>query len=910
MIKQQRMHGNDGDCRVFIAIVLFFSGIFFPVPSMAAAPFEKVSLQLKWMHQFQFAGYYAAIEKGYYRDVGLDVTLKEAHPGMDVTEEVVSGRAEYGIEMPGLLLKRQKGYPVVVLAAIFQHSPEALIVLKDSGVTGIHDLIGKPVMLSHYGAVESRAMLYDEGIQIENLNIIEHSWDIGDLISGKVVAMEGYLTDRPFILQTLSIPFFSIRPQAYGVDFYGDCLFTSEEEIEEHSERVEAFLAASLKGWRYAMAHPEEIVDLILAEYSSRLSREALFFEAETMKELLLPKLVDIGHMNPGRWQHIAETFVKLGMLDSGYSLDGFLYDPNRGLSNRKIMGLVWILSAIVFVAAAVVVIQFVFNRKLNKQVAKRTEHLMLEVTERKKAEKQLQESEKFLTSIVDNIPNMIFVKNAAELRYASINRDAEDLFGFTKDRFVGKTDYEIFSKEEADFFTAKDREVLNNKVLIEIPEETLRDRNNGIRTVHTIKIPILDEQGNSEFLLGITEDITEKKQVADEKAVLTAKLRQAQKMEAIGTLAGGIAHDFNNILTAIYGYAELAAMDSSDPEKTRKYIAEVLHGAERAKELVKQILTFSRKSDKDPKPIRLQAVVEEAFKLLRSTLPTTIEIHQNIDPDCLPIIADPTEIHQVIMNLCTNAYHAMRDSGGVLGIEVKSVELGAGSSRSIAHLKPGSYLQVAISDTGEGMDENVVSRIFEPYFTTKHQGEGTGLGLAVTHGIISSLGGDIVVHSKLGSGTVFTLYLPIAAAVLVKKTETSEVGSLPTGDERILLVDDDRAIVEMQQQKLFHLGYEVTACYDSVECLRTFEQRPQYFDVLITDMTMPGMAGDTLATEVLKLRPDMPIILCTGFSDRMDEQKAKAIGIGEYVMKPVLMADIAVAIKKVLTTGVNQVKS
>ncbi len=894
--------GREFENRACLVVILFLSSLLFPFFSAVAEPLEKVTLQLKWMHQFQFAGYYAAIEQGYYRDAGLDVILKEARPDMDFTEEVVSGRADYGIEMPGLLLERQKGKPVVVLAAIFQHSPEALFVLKDSGITAIHDLIGKPVMLSPFGAVESRAMFFNEGIEVDNLNVIDHSWDLKDLISGKVAAMEGYLTDRPFLLKRLNIPFFSIRPLAYGVDFYGDCLFTTEKEVRKHPERVQAFLDASLKGWEYAMAHPEELADLILEKYSRRLSREALLFEAESMSELLLPRLIDIGHMNPGRWKHIADTFVKLGMLEPGYSLDGFLYDPDRGLDYDKIVGMVWALSAVVLVIAIAAVLLFGFNRKLNKQVSSRTAHLMLEVAERKKAQKQLQASEKFLSSIVNHIPGVIFVKNAADLRYVSINKGAEDLFGFTRELFVGKTDYDIFSREEADFFTAVDREVLEKKILVEIPEETLHDRERGKRIIHTIKIPILDDEGNPEFLLGISEDITEKKQVASEKEMLTARLRQAQKMEAIGTLAGGIAHDFNNILTAIYGYAELAAMESSDPGKSKQYIAEVLHGAGRARELVKQILTFSRKSDRDLKPLHFPDIVEETCKLLRSTLPSTIEIRQDIRPNCEPIIADPTEIHQVIMNLCTNAYHAMRESGGVLGIRVEPFSLGSSDMEDSApQLQAGSYLRIEIRDTGEGMSEDVTGRIFEPYFTTKQQGEGTGLGLAVAHGIINSLGGNIQVQSTPGQGTLFTIYLPTVPALKKQTEEKSAEHYLPSGDERILIVDDDRMIVEMMEQMLCHMGYEVTSCLDSVECLKVFQEQPEDFDVLITDMTMPKLSGDMLAAEVLKLRSDMPVILCTGFSHQMDEQKAMAMGIGEYVMKPILIEDMAKALKKVL---------
>ncbi len=881
-------------------LLLAFS---FPVHSADDKPLERVTLQLKWLHQFQFAGYYTAVEKGYYRDAGLEVTLKEATPGMQLTDEVIAGKAEYGIEMPGLLLKKQQWEPIVVLAAIFQHSPEALFVQKESGITSPHDLIGKTVMLRPHSAIESRAMFYNEGISEEQLNIVDHSWDLNDLIDGTVDAMEGYVTDRPFMLEKQGVPYTIISPLTYGVDFYGDCLFTSKAEIKKHPERVKAFRSASLKGWEYAMVHPEEIADLILQKYSTRFSREALLYEAQAMQELLQPKFIEIGHMNPGRWKHIADTLVQLKMLNPGYSLDGFLYDPHSSSGNGKIMRIVWMLTAVVMLIASMALLLLIFNRKLNRQVTSRTEHLLLEVTERKKVEKNLKANESFLNSVIENIPNMIFVKEAEELRYVRINKTGEELLGYATKDFVGRNDYDFFPKKEADFFTQKDREVLRNKIMVDIPEETVQTRDKGSRILHTKKIPILNEQGKPEFLLGISEDITEHQQAADEKKVLAAKLRQAQKMESIGTLAGGIAHDFNNILTAIYGYAELAQMEITRPEKAEKYIKEILQGAGRAKELVNQILTFSRKGERTLKPLHVQTIIKETFKLLRSTLPTTIEINQDINPDCEPVLADPTEIHQVIMNLCTNAYHAMRATGGILSVSVQPVHLDDHTFSTTLHLQPGSYLKIEIQDTGEGMPERVLGRIFEPYYTTKEQGEGTGLGLAVAHGIITGLHGDITVSSTLGKGTTFTLYLPTVASSAQQAVESTPE-PLPAGSERILIVDDDEAIIHMEQQMLSSLGYTVTPFTDSEKCLKFFQEHPEEFDVIITDMTMPGMTGDTFAKEVLKIRPDMPIILCTGFSDRIDEKKAKAIGIGEYVMKPILMKDLAGAVHRVLEQG------
>lgn len=379
--------------RHYIFLIMVWGLVFFFNPLNGPGAYardenpERLVLQLKWKHQFQFAGYYAAIEKGFYKEAGLEVILKEGKPGMSFADEVVSGNADYGIDMPILLLERYKGKPVVVLAAILQHSPEIIIVRKDSGIISPHDLLGKKIMLRPRGNIESRAMLRNEGLSLEQLKIIDHSWDINDLIEKKVDAAAGYLTDRPFILKNRGIPFNIIRPLTYGVDFYGDCLFTSEKEIKDHPRRVKSFLEASLQGWDYAMKHPEQIVDLILRKYRSNLSRDALLFEANAMQELMQPKFIPIGQMNPGRWKHIADTFVKFNMLLPEYSLKEFLYDPNLPPNYDRLIKAVWILSSVALLIIVFAVSLLFFNRKLNKTVAERTEHLSMEIIDRKRSE-------------------------------------------------------------------------------------------------------------------------------------------------------------------------------------------------------------------------------------------------------------------------------------------------------------------------------------------------------------------------------------------------------------------------------------------------------------------------------------------------------------------------------------------
>jgi signal transduction histidine kinase/ActR/RegA family two-component response regulator len=401
--------------------------------------------------------------------------------------------------------------------------------------------------------------------------------------------------------------------------------------------------------------------------------------------------------------------------------------------------------------------------------------------------------------------------------------------------------------------------------------------------------------------ILAIFVDVTDQKRAIREKKNLEVKLRQAQKMEAIGTLAGGIAHDFNNILSAIMGYAELAREDRDRPDDLLHDIGEVLVGANRAKTLVKQILTFSRKSEQQFQPIKVQMIIKETLELLRPSLPTTIEIKQNIDQECEAVLADSTQIHQLIMNLCTNAYHAMKKNGGVLALSLKRVFLFKKEIDPDMDIEPGLYLKLEVSDTGIGMHKKVLETIFEPYFTTKDKGEGTGLGLAVVHGIVADFNGSIGVDSEPGRGTIFTIYLPVIETEKELSMKKEMKIPLPTGNEHILVVDDDEVLVNLNKKFLEKLGYKVTGFTSSLEALQVFKETANNFDLLVTDMTMPEMTGAQLSQEILLIKPYFPIILCTGFSELITEEKASQLGILDYIMKPVAQKDLAVSIRRLL---------
>ncbi|MDM8523518.1 response regulator [Desulfococcaceae bacterium HSG8] len=395
------------------------------------------------------------------------------------------------------------------------------------------------------------------------------------------------------------------------------------------------------------------------------------------------------------------------------------------------------------------------------------------------------------------------------------------------------------------------------------------------------------------------------------ERRQTEAQLRQAQKMEAIGTLAGGIAHDFNNILFPIMGYTEMSLKKMPEASYIRGNLEAILKAATRAKDLVGQILAFSRHSDMKQRRLKVQPVIKEALKLLRATLPATIDIRQDIDEKCREVFASPTQIHQVMMNLCANAYHAMREKGGVLGLTLNEMgydtELHNYDTELHNNISSGSYLRLTISDTGQGMSKEVMEKIFDPYFTTKGIGEGTGLGLSVVHGIIRNHSGHITVESEVGKGTTFRILFPVAIGTASVPKFISDDPDPKGRNENVLLVDDEDQIVDVEKQILEQLGYNVTARTNSKKALEVFRERPEKFDIVITDVTMPNMTGIELSREIMRIRPDIPIVLCTGFTELITEDKAKALGIREYVMKPMLKSEIARTIRQVLDGDTNR---
>ena len=506
------------------------------------------------------------------------------------------------------------------------------------------------------------------------------------------------------------------------------------------------------------------------------------------------------------------------------------------------------------------------------------------DATESRRAEEELRESEERYRTIMEQAADAVFVHDQ-EGRIVDANNKACQNLGYLREELLSMSFWDIEPGGEGEnrswngILKGEQKTFVSNH----------RRKDGTIFPVEVTLGPVNLKSGPA--VLGIARDISE-------RIRLESQIKHNQKMESIGNLAGGIAHDFNNILSSIIGFTELALEEVEKETTIEDSLQEVYAAGKRAKELVRQILVFARQSDETLKPVQVNSIVNEVVKFVRSSIPTTIVINNRSESDSL-VMGSATRLHQVLMNMCTNAAHAMEDEGGALDISLKDVVFDEQKQLGDITLKPGDYIQIKLSDTGVGISPSVIGSIFEPYFTTKAPGEGTGMGLAMAHGIVENYGGKIVVESTLGIGTIFIIYLPITGKR--KQYQIYESGVLPTGTESILFVDDEVSLVKMGSRGLEQLGYHVTTRTSSVEALELFQSKPDDFDLIITDMTMPIMTGDIMAKKMMGIRPDIPVILCTGYSKKISGKSAAELGIRALTYKPIVKLDLAKTVRKVL---------
>ena len=518
------------------------------------------------------------------------------------------------------------------------------------------------------------------------------------------------------------------------------------------------------------------------------------------------------------------------------------------------------------------------------------------DITQRMGIQQALNEQVLFLQTLIDTLPHPIFYKDN-QGRYLGCNRAFEQFTRMPKEKLVGKSVFDVAPKDLAEIYNSADKALLESR-RPQIYEASVRYADGSRREVIFNKAVFYRQDGTLAGLVGAMIDITERKRAEEEKTLREKQLRQSQKMEAIGTLAGGIAHDFNNILSGIVGYTEIALHDLPGDSPLAGYLRKVLRAGDRARALVHQIMAFSRSSEQEIRPVVVKHIVKEALILLQATLPSTITIRSDLASSAA-ILADPTYIHQVLMNLCTNAAHAMQAHGGRLTVTLTDVLLDAETVGPYLGLSPGPHLKLAVGDTGTGMTPDVLDRIFDPFFTTKKPGEGTGMGLAVVHGIVKECAGSIQVQSAPAKGSTFEVLFPAIQADT--ETPSSLECALPTGNEAILFVDDEPDIVAVGREMLERLGYRVTAVQDSRMALDLFCRSPQDFDLVITDMTMPEMTGELLSQQLLGIRADIPVIICTGYSEKIDTGSIQSLGVAGITYKPLIMKDLAELIRKAL---------
>lgn len=849
----------------------------FTLQATETTALETVNLQLKWKHAYQFAGYYAAIEKGYYQDAGLDVILHEHDGKKSPANALLDGDVDYAVTGSQIVVHRAHGKPVVVLASVFQHSAYAFLVKASSGIKQVEDFSGKRVMLLDDGIQDAAllATLRRAGLNKNDYSHITSSFDPFSLTRGETEVFNAYVSDQGFTLEEAGIKGRYILPKQYGVDFYGDVLTTTENEITNNPQRVQSFLDATLKGWEYALLHPDKIIDLIIEKYNTQnLSRGHLKYEASVSRELIQPLLIKIGHMNPARWQHIKNIFEELDFLEPDSNIEGLMYLEH----NKPISKIQWIINHWLMLTTIMVILfilfLLIFTVQLRHLVKKRTE--------------DLEESEQHWRALINAEPACVKTLNS-KCELMSMNPaglamiDADNIEQVRGARIADLID----EKYQKDFMQLNKNTFNGQPGSLLFKAKGLKGRDVWLETY---AVPFCDTKGNITRSLSVTQDVTERIRAEDEKLHLQYELEMAHKMEALGHLTGGIAHDFNNLLGIIIGYSGLALPHCKDnkEQKLSKYLGNILDAGERAKNLIAQMLAFSRHEKVNNMPIQLHSLIKEDIKLLQSALPSSIKIQSDISEDLPAVILSPTQLNQILMNLSINAKDAMSGQGTL----TISLNLLTNINHTCAACRKridGEWIALSVTDTGTGIEPKTLKYMFDPFFTTKEVGQGSGMGLAVIYGVAHNNDGHIIVETEKNIGTTFRILFPVNTAGVdeIGELGASRITASKGNSEHILIVDDESELGSLIGELLNENGYRTTVMTDSVKALKLFNEHANDYALLVTDQTMPNITGIELSQKVKALRPDLPVILCSGFSERIDEDQLRSMNI-HYLKKPV----------------------
>ncbi len=742
-----------------IFILLFF----YSVLIFSNNKINKVNLYLKWTHSFQFAGYYAARKNGYYKAEGLEVKIIENKKfDKNRFSYILKHKNSYGVETSRILLDKKNRNKIKILAVIFQHSPLIAITLKNSDIITAQQFSNKKI-LGHDLSMELKAMLKKEGVNINSIKFTKrkgHGYN--QLLNHEVDIVPGYITSFPYKLKNQGIEFNIINPINYGIDFYGDFLFTSNEEIENHPLRVRKFIKASLKGWNYAMAHKNEIINYILKTYPNKNTYNSLLYEANIMEEkIIMSQIIEIGHMNLFRWKHMEAVLKSLNLVNDNFNINDFIYTPEKTTiwQNKYFIYLIYTIIIITFI----VLILSLFNIKLKKEVKKKIEE--------------------------------------------------------TKD--------------------------------------------------------------------------------------MEKRINNSQKLEAIGVLAGGIAHDFNNIISAIVSNAELAKMNTKSNNNPANELNEIISACKRAKKLVSRIISFSKGTQEDKKNVNLIFLIEGIINLTRPTIKNdSINIEFTYKNNA-PINVVYTQIEQVIMNILRNAIQAIENKGKI-NIILDTIETRENKILFNSILPPDKYLKVTISDTGSGINKENLTKIFDPYFSTKNKKDGTGLGLFVVHGIMDKHNSYIDVQSELNKGTTFKLYFPISINDFddIKTVTRTYQKTNNFQNYNILFIDDEEMITSSITKILTKKGFRIKSFNNPENAYEHFKKNKKTYDIIITDQNMPKITGIELVSKIRILNNKVPIILCSGYNSVVNKSNIQDYQINEYMEKPVMINELLMNISYLLSNN------
>lgn len=819
---------------------------------------DQVRLQLKWKHAFQFAGYYAALARGYYRDAGLNVQIIEANPGEDPEQQVIDGKADFGVGATDLLLMRDKGAPVVVLACIFQHSPLAFMAVKREGLQTVQDLVNARVMVEPDHA-ELYAYLKSEGVDTAKLTVLPHSYDVQDLINHKVDAMSVYVTDEPFLLRQAGSDYQLYSPRAVGIDFYSDNLFTTEAMLKKNPEMVKKFREASLRGWDYAMSHESELVDLIYNHYSKRRSVEHLQFEARQMEALLQPSVIEIGHMNPGRWRSIADVYADMGMLRRDFNLKGFLYDPNPAPPD-----LTWIYTTLAGATVLLIGVTLVAVRLARLSAALTRSNAELERTQ-----------------VALRLKNLVFDASLAGNSVADLNgiiTEANDMFlrlwGFAiRAEVIGRPFASFFhdSAEAAAMTEALGRTGQWNG------EFTGRRRDGTTFRGQSLATVVRDEHGAVIGSQSAVVDISERVRTQAEKERLETQNRQLRKAESLGRMAAAIAHHFNNQLQSVMLNLEIAIDERQAGVKATANLAGAMRAIHKASEVSTLMLTYIGQAPVSVEPLDLAEICAGVLNRQRELMPPGIKWETSLAVPGTVVLANASQMERLIGNLINNACEAANNEQGVVRIAVRQTAVAdiPPAHRFPPDWRPGgsAFACLEVADNGCGIADRDLENIFDPFFSSKFTGR--GMGLAVVLGVVRAAGGVVTVESQPGRGSVFRVFLPITTAAPAPKPVVAAPAppvASPAAPVRrgggVLIVEDEMVAREAVIEGLTQAGYKVFVAADGVEALAVFRRHQGEIGCVVSDLTMPRMNGWELLARVRELAPGLPFILSSGYGE------------------------------------------